>query len=111
MVHLDRPFAVGDLIRSPDRQIEGTVEGIGWRLARIRTFDKFAPSSLDFFIYALTRTTNWIHFHAVKEDVLLKVLDIVAAHGAEVAFPTSTVHVPDGVRLLEAGNAPQQPAD
>ncbi|NIP74156.1 MAG: mechanosensitive ion channel, partial [Gammaproteobacteria bacterium] len=40
MVYLDRPFAVGDWIRSPDRDIEGTVEDIGWRLTRIRTFDK-----------------------------------------------------------------------
>ena len=40
MLFLDRPFAVGDWIRSPDREIEGTVEEIGWRLTRIRTFDK-----------------------------------------------------------------------
>ena len=168
MIHLDRPFAVGDWIRSPDRELEGTVEDIGWRLTRIRTFDKrplyipnstftmiavenpsrmshrrifetigiryddadkmraiihdvkqmllhhdeidqsqtmiinfnkFSASSLDFFIYVFTRTTEWIHYHEVKEDVMLKVLDIVTAHGAEVAFPTSTLHVPDGIRL------------
>jgi len=40
IIYLDRPFAVGDWIRSPDRNIEGTVENIGWRLCRIRTFDK-----------------------------------------------------------------------
>ncbi len=40
MVYWDRPFAVGDWIRSPDREIEGTVENIGWRLTRIRTPDK-----------------------------------------------------------------------
>ncbi|NNG12254.1 MAG: mechanosensitive ion channel family protein, partial [Halobacteria archaeon] len=40
MIYLDRPFAVGDWIKSPDREIEGTVEHIGWRLTRIRTFDK-----------------------------------------------------------------------
>lgn len=39
MVFLDRPFSVGDWIRSPDKNIEGTVEEIGWRLTRIRTFD------------------------------------------------------------------------
>lgn len=39
MIHLDRPFAVGDWIRSPDKEIEGTVEHIGWRVTRIRTFD------------------------------------------------------------------------
>ncbi|HKK05752.1 MAG TPA: mechanosensitive ion channel family protein [Gammaproteobacteria bacterium] len=168
MVYMDRPFSVGDWVRSPDRNIEGTVEKIGWRLTCIRTFDKrplyvpnqtfttiavenpsrmtnrriyetvgiryddagvlraiveevkamlqghpdidpsqtlivnfnaFGPSSLDFFIYTFTRTTNWVDYHAVKQDVLLRVNDIIAAHGAEIAFPTSTVHVPAGIRL------------
>lgn len=162
MVYLDRPFTVGDWIRSPDRDIEGTVEKIGWRLTRIRTFDSrplyvpnsaftsiavenpsrmqnrriyesvgvryddaaevrgivddvremlrahedidrertlmvnfdgCGPSSLDFFVYGFTRTTNWGEYHRVKQDVLLQILDIVANHGAEVAFPTTTVHL------------------
>lgn len=40
VIYMDRPFKVGDWIRSPDKQIEGTVEFIGWRVTRIRTFDK-----------------------------------------------------------------------
>ena len=168
MIYLDKPFMVGDWIRSPDRDIEGTVENIGCRLTRIRTFDKrplyvpnsvfatiavenpsrmtnrriketigiryddvgkmeaiiddvkkmlqehedidanqtlivnfneFASSSLDFFIYTFTKTTNWIRFHEVKQDVLLKVIGIVESHGAECAFPTSTVHIPDGISM------------
>lgn len=162
MVYLDRPFSVGDWIRSPDKKIEGTVENIGWRLTRIRTFDKrplyvpnsvftsiavenpsrmtnrriyetigiryddadkmeaivndvvemlqqhteidtsktlivnfnsFAASSLDFFVYTFTRTTDWVHFHEIKQDILLKILRIIEGHGAEIAFPTSTLHV------------------
>lgn len=164
MVYLDRQFSVGDWIRSPDKNIEGVVEDIGWRLTRIRTFDKrplyvpnstfthisvenpsrmlnrriyetigiryddaaklpaivadvkamlqsheeldmdqtlivnfnaFASSSLDFFIYTFTRTTEWVRYHEVKQDVLFKVLDIIDSHGAQVAFPTSTIHLPD----------------
>ena len=160
-IYLDRPFAVGDWIRSPDRNIEGTVEDIGLRMTRIRTFDQrplYVPnstfssvslenpsrmnnrriyetvgvryedaakvsgivksvramlrehadiaqdrtlivnfnhmgqSSLDFFLYTFTKTTNWVEYHAIKEDVLLKVLGIVTEHGAEVAFPTQTIH-------------------
>ena len=48
MIYLDRPFSVGDWIRSPDRDIEGTVEQIGWRLTIIRTFDQrplYVPNS------------------------------------------------------------------
>ncbi len=162
MLYMDRPFAVGDWIRSPDRKIEGTVEYIGLRLTRIRTFDQrplyvpnstfatisienpsrmlnrriletigvryddvdqvapilegirkmlkthpeidtkqtlmvhldhFGPSSLDFFIYTFTKTTGWIRFHEIKEDVLLKIHDIVASHGAEIALPSTTLHL------------------
>lgn len=39
-VFMDRPFSVGDWIRSPDREIEGTVEAIGWRMTTVRKFDK-----------------------------------------------------------------------
>ncbi|MGB0732974.1 MAG: mechanosensitive ion channel family protein [Pontibacterium sp.] len=48
MIYLDQPFRVGDWIRSPDRDIEGTVEDIGWRQTRIRTFSKralYVPNS------------------------------------------------------------------
>ncbi len=48
MVFIDKPFRVGDWIRSPDRKIEGTVEYIGWRMTRIRTFDQrplYVPNS------------------------------------------------------------------
>ena len=39
-IYLDRPFSVGDWIRSPDRAIEGVVERIGWRSTVVRRFDK-----------------------------------------------------------------------
>ena len=49
MIYLDRPFSVGDWVRSSDREIEGTVEEVGWRLTRIRTFDErplYVPNSV-----------------------------------------------------------------
>ncbi|MFZ4673730.1 MAG: mechanosensitive ion channel family protein [Chlamydiia bacterium] len=39
-VMLDRPFSLGDKIRSIDQNFEGYVEHIGWRSTRIRTEDK-----------------------------------------------------------------------
>ncbi len=56
-------------------------------------FEAFGASSLDCFIYCLTRTTNWVEYHSVKQDVLLKLLAIVHSHGADIAFPTRTVHL------------------
>jgi len=49
VIYMDRPFKVGDWIRSPDRDIEGTVVQIGWRLTEIRTFDQrplYVPNSV-----------------------------------------------------------------
>ncbi|MCZ2721169.1 mechanosensitive ion channel family protein [Marinomonas sp. 15G1-11] len=177
MVYLDRPFSVGDWVRSPDKEIEGTVENIGWRQTRIRTFDKrplyvpnstfsvisvenpsrmthrriyetigvryddasqladiiskvktmlkehdeidstqtlivnfnkFGASSLDFFIYTFTKTVNWVHYHEVKQDVLLRVMKIITDSGAEIAFPTQTLHIAAHEETLNTQvNAPQ----
>lgn len=162
IVYLDRPFTVGDWIRSPDRNIEGTVEKIGWRVTVIRNFEsqpiyvpnsvftnivvenpsrmsnrriyetfglrysdldsmdrivaevkamliaheeidagktmmvnfnEFSDSSVDFFIYAFTKTTEWVKFHQIKQDVMLKVAGIVETNRAEMAFPTTTLHL------------------
>ena len=49
MIYLDRPFAVGDWVRSEDREIEGMVEDIGWRMTVIRKFDSrpiYVPNSI-----------------------------------------------------------------
>lgn len=39
MLYFDRPFSIGDWISSPDRNIEGTVVEIGWRITKINTFE------------------------------------------------------------------------
>ena len=68
-------------------------------------FVTFAPSSLDFFVYTFTRTTDWATFHQVKQDVLLRILGIIEQHGAEVAFPTSTLHLADGFEAAQPEQA------
>ena len=59
----------------------------------IVNFNAFAQSSLDFFVYTFTRTTDWVRFHEIKQEILLKIAQIIASHGAEIAFPTSTIHL------------------
>ena len=49
MLYFDRPFSIGDWVRSPDRNIEGTVAEIGWRMTKITTFDHrplYVPNSV-----------------------------------------------------------------
>ena len=55
-------------------------------------FDRYGASTVDFFVYAFTDTTDWEEFHRIKEEVLLAIAGIVEKHGAEFAFPTRTVH-------------------
>lgn len=171
IIYLDRPFTVGDWICSPDRQIEGTVEKIGWRVTVIRdfqsrplyvpnsiftsiivenpsrmanrriyetigiryddlenvdhivdavetmlreheeidtgktmivNFNAFNDSSLDFFVYCYTRTTQWVKYHEVKQDVMLRIASIIESHGAEIAYPTSTLHLATPVTVNHA---------
>ena len=48
IIYLDGPFKIGDWIRSPDREIEGIVEEIGWRITLVRNFDSrplYIPNS------------------------------------------------------------------
>jgi MscS family membrane protein len=59
----------------------------------IVNFVSFGPSSLDFFVYTFTKTTVWVDYHQIKEDILLQILDIIHTNGADVAFPTQTLHV------------------
>ena len=157
MIYLDRPFRKGDWIRSPDRELEGTVENIGWRQTSIRNFrknviyipnsvfmniivenpsrmthrrireviglrykdlpkmlsivedvktmisnhsdidhnqttivnfDSYNDSSIDFFIITYANTTEWVKYHEIKQDVLIKIGKIIENNNAEIAFPT-----------------------
>ncbi len=175
MIFLDRPFSIGDWVRSPDRNIEGTVEQIGWRQTLIRTpdkrplyvpnsmfasisvenpsrmthrrinevlglryddweklpvivsrvkamldehddidnrqsrvvsLDKLNASSVDFVVTAFTSQRSSPEFQLVKQDVLLRIMKIVAEEGAGFAFPTQTVYLAgdEGGKTGESGN-------
>jgi MscS family membrane protein len=162
MIQMDKPFSTGDWIRTADKGIEGTVEKIGWRMTRIRTFSKnpvyipnsifatipietpsrmtnrrihevvgiryddiaqmpviieeiesllhdhehidhdepcrvyfdvFNASSIDFVIYAFSTITKSTEFKKIKGRLLLDVAEIIANHGAEIAYPTQTLHI------------------
>jgi len=79
MIFLDRPFSVGDWVRSSDREIEGTVEEIGWRLTRIRTFDKrplYIPNSV--FTSITVENPSRMQNRRIYETIGLRYADIGA---------------------------------
>jgi MscS family membrane protein len=82
MVHMDRPLAVGEWVRSPDREIEGTVEYIGWRISRIRTFDMrplYVPNSV--FANILVENPSRMTHRRIYEIVGVRYDDIGAIDG------------------------------
>lgn len=170
MVFMDRPFSVGDWVRSPDRDIEGVVQKIGWRVTTIMKFDRrpmyvpnatfttitvenpsrmthrriyehvgvryddfdqvraivdairnmlqqhadiaseetmivhfdrYGASSLDIMVYCFTHTVVWVEYHRVREDVLMKIGEIIERHGAQVAFPTRTLKIDSVPEFLD----------
>jgi MscS family membrane protein len=62
------------------------------RPARIR-FASFGAYSLDLEIFAYVRTSDYDDFLAVREDVYLRVMDIVAESGTGFAFPSQTTYL------------------
>lgn len=170
-IYLNRPFSVGDWIRSPDRDIEGVVEAIGWRATTVRRFDmrplyvpnavfsnvalenpsrmshrrimetvavryedaaavpdivqavramldadeaidsdqviltyldSLGDSAINLLVYCYTDTTDWAEYLAVKQSVLQRVQEIVREHDAAIAYPTTTMHVPEPLTIAQA---------
>jgi MscS family membrane protein len=60
----------------------------------------FGPSSLDVEIFAYVRTADYNEFLAVREDLYLRMMDVVAASGTAFAFPSHTLY--SGARGLDA---------
>ena len=71
----------------------------------IVNFTGYGKSSLDFFVYTFTKTTDWVKFHEIKQDVMLRIIGIVHEQQADFAFPTTTV---DGIdQLVPAPGFPE----
>ena len=85
-----------DAIIEDVKQLLQTHPEIDHNATLIVNLNKFAPSSLDFFIYTFTKTTDWIKFHQIKQQIMLQIIDIIDKQCAEIAFPTSTIHLEQG---------------
>lgn len=86
-------FGVVEPIVADIRAMLATHDGIDTTQTLIVNFNAFVPSSLDIMVYTFTKTTVWVTFHEIKQDVLLRIGRIVESHGAEIAFPTQTVYL------------------
>ena len=168
VIFTDRPFKVGDWVKTPD--VEGIIEDIGIRSTRVRTFAQalvtvpnatlansailnwskmgkrrikmnvgltystkkeqienivndiremlknhsgihqdrimiyftdYNSSSLDIFCYFFTNTIVWDEYLAIKENVNLKIMEIVERHGSSFAFPSRSLYIENKNELEE----------
>lgn len=60
--------------------------------ARAR-FSGFGSSSLDIELFAYVITEDWAEFLGIREDILLRVMDIVEQAGTAFAFPSQTLYL------------------
>src|SRR5210317_1234906 len=56
-------------------------------------FTDFGASSLDIMVYCFTTTTVWGEYLDARQDVSLKIMDILENMGLEIAFPSRTVYL------------------
>ncbi len=64
-----------------------------WPDAVVVRFREFAASSLDIEVMAWFQTPEWSEFQKIRQDILLKFMDVVESAGTSFAFPTTTVHL------------------
>ena len=59
---------------------------------RVR-FCGYGLSSLDIGIRVYAMTRDWNEFHAIREDIFLRIKDIVHESGSDFAFPSQTLYM------------------
>lgn len=84
--------------------------------------DGFGASSIDFMLYAFTRTTAWTEWLRIREELAFVIKRVVEDEaGTSFAFPSTTVYMDDGTEVFvppqvrrhvhgEAASADEPPA-
>ncbi|WP_456433550.1 mechanosensitive ion channel family protein [Nitratifractor sp.] len=56
-------------------------------------FDRFGDSALGIFVYTFTNTSDWEKYLEIREDVHIRIMEIVREHGSDFAFPSQSIYV------------------
>ncbi len=65
-------------------------------------FSGYGNSSLDITIRVYAKTQEWDEFHAIREDILLRIYDVITEAGTGFAFPSHTLYMGKDNGLDEA---------
>ena len=65
---------------------------------RVR-FQEFGSSSLDIMVVYFVNSPSWDDLIDVRQDVNFRIIEIVNKHGAEFAFPSTSVYFESGLKV------------
>jgi MscS family membrane protein len=68
-------------------------EHISQKETLLVNFESFGDSDLNIFIYTFTSTANWARYLDIREDVHLKIMQIVEDNHSSFAFPSQSIYI------------------
>jgi len=94
-------FNLGITYDTPKEKVSTVVENIRQMLLDhpqvandliIVNFESFGASALDIKIYYFTMTSVWLDYLDIREDVNIKIMEVLENDGVDIAFPSVTVY-------------------
>ena len=95
-------FDLSVTYETPKERLEGVIKKIHYMLKNhseidqdtiITKFDKYGVNGLDIYIYFFTKTTVWLDFLEIKEEINYKIMDILDHEGVSLAVPNRKLYV------------------
>jgi MscS family membrane protein len=86
----------GDQMNAIVKEIKAMLQGhenISQKETLLVNFESFGDSSLNILIYTFTNTSNWERYLNIREDIHLKIMQIVEENGSSFAFPSRSIYV------------------
>ncbi len=75
-----------------EKKLVSVEDKYGVKTTLLVYLDEFADSSVNILIYTFTKTTNWEEWLQIKQDVLLKIWEIMERNGLDFAFPSESLY-------------------
>lgn len=101
-------FQLGVSYRTKRQELENVIEDIRTLLRDhpdthddviMVNFDQFGSSSLNILLYFFTKTTVWADYLMVREQINLKIMEIVEHHGVQIAFPSQSLYLETPIQV------------
>jgi MscS family membrane protein len=94
-IRYDDAAVLGKVVKDIDAMLRKS-KNLDTTMATYARFSDFSASSIDIEVYCFTTETTRFGFLTVKQELAEKIIKIVDKHGAEMAFPTRTIHIASG---------------